>query len=288
MSQLPGGLWRILSLSLVAAEPASPSLLLPQGTLGMAWLRLLAQWWQGAKGPRETSLSPSEGKADQRCCTPVLGQGAMGCISAPGGNGLAWGDAGGGAQCSALTPPLRARSLSPGCSKASNVRSWSPRAPCVIYIHLSGSSTATRVPVALQTLSKTGSCPLPLAMALGFVVLLLVGMMETASRAVPVLTQPAFMLVLPGQTAHLSCILSPQYNISDFGISWFQQRPGHNLTYLLYYNSEQEKHKATKTPDRFSATKDIASNACILTITSICDEDSGKYYCSLSAAVNWF
>ncbi|KQK75032.1 pre-B lymphocyte protein 3-like protein [Amazona aestiva] len=111
---------------------------------------------------------------------------------------------------------------------------------------------------------------------------------SNASRANPVLTQPTFMLVLPGQTARLSCTLSPQYNVSDFGISWFQQRPGQDLTYLLYYNSEREKHKAAKTPDRFSATKDIASNACILTITSICDEDNGNYYCSLSRAFNWF
>ncbi|XP_010014827.1 PREDICTED: pre-B lymphocyte protein 3 [Nestor notabilis] len=125
-------------------------------------------------------------------------------------------------------------------------------------------------------------------MALGFMVLLLVGMMETASRAKPVLTQPTFMLVLPGQTARLSCTLSPQYNISEFGISWFQQRPGHSLTYLLYYNSEREKHRPTKTPDRFSATKDVASNACILTIASVCDEDNGNYYCSLSPAFKWF
>ncbi|NXL00160.1 VPRE3 protein, partial [Mesembrinibis cayennensis] len=126
------------------------------------------------------------------------------------------------------------------------------------------------------------------AMALGFMVLLLVGTVGTASRAQPVLTQPTSVSVLPGQTARLSCTLNPQYNISEFGISWYQQRPGHSLRYLLYYNSERDKHKAAKIPDRFSATKDLASNACILIIASACHEDNGKYYCSLSRAFNWF
>uniref|UniRef100_A0A8D0KU80 V-set pre-B cell surrogate light chain 3 n=1 Tax=Strix occidentalis caurina TaxID=311401 RepID=A0A8D0KU80_STROC len=74
----------------------------------------------------------------------------------------------------------------------------------------------------------------------------------------------------------------------EFGISWYQQRPGHSLTYLLYYNSERDKHKPAKTPDRFSATKDLTSNACILIIASACHEDNGNYYCSLSRAFNWF
>lgn len=102
------------------------------------------------------------------------------------------------------------------------------------------------------------------------------------------LTQPPSVSVLPGQTARLSCTLSPQYNISEFGISWYQQRPGHSLRYLLYYNSEEDKHKPAKIPDRFSAIKDLASNACILIITSTCHEDNGNYYCSLSHAFNWF
>ncbi|NWU95595.1 VPRE3 protein, partial [Upupa epops] len=124
-------------------------------------------------------------------------------------------------------------------------------------------------------------------MALSFIVLLLVEMMGTAVRTQPVLTQPSFVLVLPGQTARLSCTLSSPYNISDFGIFWYQQRPGHSLMYLLYYNSEQDKHRSANTPNRFSATKDLASNACILIITSTHQEDNGSYYCSLAPTFNW-
>ncbi|NXF91342.1 VPRE3 protein, partial [Eubucco bourcierii] len=124
-------------------------------------------------------------------------------------------------------------------------------------------------------------------MALGSLLLLLLGMVWTASRAQPVLAQPPSVLVLPGQTARLPCTLNPPYNISEFGISWYQQRPGHSLRYLLHYNSERDKHKATKVPDRFSATKDLASNACILLIAPARPEDQASYYCSLSPALNW-
>ncbi|XP_025971813.2 pre-B lymphocyte protein 3 [Dromaius novaehollandiae] len=124
-------------------------------------------------------------------------------------------------------------------------------------------------------------------MALVFAVLLLVGMVVTASRAQPLLIQPAAVLVLPGQTARLSCTLNPRYNISKFGISWYQQRPGHSLRYLLYYNSEWDKHKPPEIPDRFSATKDPVSNACILIIEAVQDEDNGSYYCALSRSISW-
>uniref|UniRef100_A0A8C6ZGG3 V-set pre-B cell surrogate light chain 3 n=1 Tax=Nothoprocta perdicaria TaxID=30464 RepID=A0A8C6ZGG3_NOTPE len=106
-----------------------------------------------------------------------------------------------------------------------------------------------------------------------------------ASGTRPVLTQPSSVLVRPGQTARLSCALHPRYNISQVGISWYQQRPGHPLRYLLYYNSEWDQHKSPEVPDRFSATKDPASNACILIIEAVQDEDNGNYYCALSRSM---
>ncbi|XP_065424578.1 pre-B lymphocyte protein 3-like [Chrysemys picta bellii] len=104
---------------------------------------------------------------------------------------------------------------------------------------------------------------------------------RSASRAQPVLTQPASILVFPGQTVKLSCALNPGYNIREFGVSWYQQRPGSPPRYLLYYNSEVDKDKPSGIPDRFSASKDPASNACVLTIAAVQAEDHADYYCSI-------
>ncbi|XP_072207182.1 pre-B lymphocyte protein 3 [Excalfactoria chinensis] len=124
-------------------------------------------------------------------------------------------------------------------------------------------------------------------MVLGFMLLLLVGTVGSACRAQSLLTQPAAIKVLPGETARLSCVLSPQYNISSFGITWYQQLPGQALSYLLYYNSEHDKHKPASIPDRFSATKDLARNACILIIAAAQEEDNGRYFCSLPLTITW-
>ncbi|XP_030438213.1 pre-B lymphocyte protein 3-like [Gopherus evgoodei] len=112
--------------------------------------------------------------------------------------------------------------------------------------------------------------------------LLLPGVLVPVSRAQPVLTQPASILVLPGQTVKLSCALNPGYNIREFGVAWYQQRPGSPPRYLLYYNSEVDKDKPSEIPDRFSASKDLASNACVLTIAGVQAEDHADYYCSVS------
>uniref|UniRef100_A0A674I7T7 V-set pre-B cell surrogate light chain 3 n=1 Tax=Terrapene triunguis TaxID=2587831 RepID=A0A674I7T7_9SAUR len=98
----------------------------------------------------------------------------------------------------------------------------------------------------------------------------------------PSVSIPASILVLPGQTVKLSCALNPGYNIREFGVAWYQQRPGSPPRYLLYYNSEVDKDKPSGIPDRFSASKDPASNACVLTIAAVQAEDHADYYCSIT------
>ncbi|XP_063081919.1 pre-B lymphocyte protein 3 isoform X2 [Cavia porcellus] len=87
---------------------------------------------------------------------------------------------------------------------------------------------------------------------------------------------------LTGQVAQLSCTLIPQHaSIADYGVSWYQQRAGSAPRYLLYYNSEEDFHRPDDIPDRFSAAKDAAHNACILTISPVQPEDDADYYCSV-------
>uniref|UniRef100_A0A8C8S5B5 V-set pre-B cell surrogate light chain 3 n=1 Tax=Pelusios castaneus TaxID=367368 RepID=A0A8C8S5B5_9SAUR len=123
------------------------------------------------------------------------------------------------------------------------------------------------------------------AMVLCLLAFLLPGLLAPASRSQPVLSQPASILVSPGQTVKLSCALNPGYNIRDYGVSWYQQRPGRAPRYLLYYNSEEDKHKPAEIPDRFSASKDTSSNACVLTIAAVQAEDNADYYCSVMYAI---
>ncbi|XP_068963523.1 pre-B lymphocyte protein 3-like [Petaurus breviceps papuanus] len=95
-------------------------------------------------------------------------------------------------------------------------------------------------------------------------------------------TQPDALLVLPGQTARLLCALKPDFAISDHGVSWFQQHPGSAPRFLFYYYSEEDQNRPPGLPTRFSASKDVAQNACILTIYPVQPEDDADYYCSVS------
>ncbi|XP_053444886.1 pre-B lymphocyte protein 3 isoform X1 [Nycticebus coucang] len=74
---------------------------------------------------------------------------------------------------------------------------------------------------------------------------------------------------------------SPQHTIRDYGVSWYQQRPGSAPRYLLYYHSDEEYHRPDEIPDRFSAAKDVVHNACILTISPVQPEDDADYYCAV-------
>ncbi|XP_049722808.1 pre-B lymphocyte protein 3-like [Elephas maximus indicus] len=126
----------------------------------------------------------------------------------------------------------------------------------------------------------TPICPLPLPMATRCLVLL-VGALLAASQ--PGLAQPDALLVFPGQTAQLACMLStPHPAIRSYGVSWYQQRAGSAPRFLLYYRSEDEQHRPEDVPARFSATRDMAHNACILTISPVQPEDDADYYCSVA------
>ncbi|XP_007956966.1 pre-B lymphocyte protein 3 [Orycteropus afer afer] len=116
------------------------------------------------------------------------------------------------------------------------------------------------------------ACSLSLPMATRCLVLL-TGALLAAS-------QPDALLVFPGQVAQLSCTVSPRPGaIWDYGVSWYQQRAGSAPRYLLYYRSEDDQHRPADIPARFSAARDTASDACILTISPVQPEDDADYYC---------
>ncbi|KAM9097345.1 pre-B lymphocyte protein 3-like [Sarcophilus harrisii] len=95
-------------------------------------------------------------------------------------------------------------------------------------------------------------------------------------------TQPDALLVFPGQTATLLCALKSDFAIGEQGISWFQQHPGSAPRFLLYYYSEEDQDRKPGLPRRFSASKDPAQNAGVLTISPVQPEDDADYYCSVA------
>lgn len=98
----------------------------------------------------------------------------------------------------------------------------------------------------------------------------------------PTLTEPDAVLVFPGQVAQLSCTVNSRHaSVRDTGVSWYRQQPG-NAPHLLYYHSEEEHYRPDDIPDRFSATMDMANNACVLTISPVQPEDDADYYCCIS------
>uniref|UniRef100_A0A8C4Y3L7 Ig-like domain-containing protein n=1 Tax=Gopherus evgoodei TaxID=1825980 RepID=A0A8C4Y3L7_9SAUR len=97
----------------------------------------------------------------------------------------------------------------------------------------------------------------------------------------PVLTQPPSASVSPGNTVKLSCTMSSGTSISDYYVSWYQQKPGNSPRYLLYYHSDSTKHQGSGVPARFSGSKDTSSNVSYLTISGALAEDEADYYCAM-------
>uniref|UniRef100_G1QC75 Ig-like domain-containing protein n=1 Tax=Myotis lucifugus TaxID=59463 RepID=G1QC75_MYOLU len=96
----------------------------------------------------------------------------------------------------------------------------------------------------------------------------------------PVLTQPPSLSASLGATARLTCTLSSGFNVGDYHIRWFQQKPGSPPRYLLSFKSDSDKNQGSGVPSRFSGSKDASANAGLLTISGLQPEDEADYYCA--------
>uniref|UniRef100_A0A8C0I2C8 Ig-like domain-containing protein n=1 Tax=Balaenoptera musculus TaxID=9771 RepID=A0A8C0I2C8_BALMU len=96
---------------------------------------------------------------------------------------------------------------------------------------------------------------------------------------VPVLTQPSSLSAYPGASARLTCTLSSGFNVGDFWICWYQQKPGNPPRYLLTFHSDSDKYQGSRVPSRFSGFNDASTNAGILLISGLQPEDEADDYC---------
>uniref|UniRef100_A0A8C4WG76 Ig-like domain-containing protein n=1 Tax=Gopherus evgoodei TaxID=1825980 RepID=A0A8C4WG76_9SAUR len=111
--------------------------------------------------------------------------------------------------------------------------------------------------------------------------IVLLGTWCTGSSSQSVVTQLPSVSVSPGNTVKLSCTMSSGTSISDYVVSWYQQKPGNSPRYLLYYYSDSNKGQGSGVPARFSGSKDTSSNTGYLTISGALAEDEADYYCAM-------
>ncbi|XP_054974898.1 immunoglobulin iota chain [Sorex araneus] len=106
----------------------------------------------------------------------------------------------------------------------------------------------------------------------------------TGSETQPVLKQPPSVSSPLGTTVRLACALSSDYDISNYAIYWYQQRPGHPPRFLLRYFSPSNKQNGANIPPRFSGSKDVSLNTGYLSISELQPEDEALYYCAVGTA----
>ncbi|XP_016078958.1 PREDICTED: immunoglobulin omega chain-like [Miniopterus natalensis] len=103
----------------------------------------------------------------------------------------------------------------------------------------------------------------------------------TGSLSQPVLTQPPSVSASLGSTARLTCTLSSGISVGSYYIHWYQQKPRSPPRFLLWYNSDSDKHQGSGVPSRFSGSTDTSANAGLLLISGLQPEDDADYYCMI-------
>ncbi|XP_007453256.1 PREDICTED: uncharacterized protein LOC103091002 [Lipotes vexillifer] len=102
----------------------------------------------------------------------------------------------------------------------------------------------------------------------------------TGALSQPVLTQPSSLSSYLGASARLTCTLNSGFNVGNFWIRWYQQKPGNPPRYLLTFHSDSDKHQGSGVPSRLSGSNDASTNAGTLLISGLQPEDEADYYCA--------
>ncbi|XP_007954129.1 immunoglobulin iota chain-like [Orycteropus afer afer] len=99
----------------------------------------------------------------------------------------------------------------------------------------------------------------------------------------PVLHQPQSVSSSLGTTVSLACTLSNDYDVGNYSIYWYQQKPGQGPRFLLRFSSSSNEKQGPKISPRFSGSKNVARNTGYLIISELQGEDEAVYYCAVGS-----
>ncbi|KAL6476076.1 hypothetical protein MHYP_G00145750 [Metynnis hypsauchen] len=92
------------------------------------------------------------------------------------------------------------------------------------------------------------------------------------------LTQPASMVVRPGQSLTINCKVS--YSVTSYSTAWIRQPAGKALEWinLIYYDGDIRAKDSLKS--KFSISRDTGTNTITLQGQNLQTEDAAVYYCA--------
>ncbi|KAB5554216.1 hypothetical protein PHYPO_G00047620 [Pangasianodon hypophthalmus] len=92
------------------------------------------------------------------------------------------------------------------------------------------------------------------------------------------LTQPASMTVQPGQCLSIPCKVS--YSLTSDGTAWTRQPAGKALEWIGYIRYDGGTDYSDKLKNKFSISRDTATNTITIQGQNLQTEDTAVYYCA--------
>ncbi|KAF4092398.1 hypothetical protein AMELA_G00020640 [Ameiurus melas] len=92
------------------------------------------------------------------------------------------------------------------------------------------------------------------------------------------LTQPASMTVQPGKSLSINCKVS--YSVTSYTTAWIRQPAGKALEWIGYINSGGSTAYSDKLKNKFSISRDTATNTITIGGQNLQTEDTAVYYCA--------
>ncbi|KAF4092448.1 hypothetical protein AMELA_G00021140, partial [Ameiurus melas] len=92
------------------------------------------------------------------------------------------------------------------------------------------------------------------------------------------LTQPASMTVQPGQSLSINCKVS--YSVTSYDTAWIRQPAGKALEWIGIIYPGGGTDYSDKLKNKFSISRDTATNTITIGGQNLQTEDTAVYYCA--------